>query len=30
MNPITVQDLLEAGKRASLTGSVLSEWAEKG
>ena len=30
MNPITVQDLLEAGKHASLTGSVLTEWAEKG
>ena len=30
MNPITVQDLLEAGKQASLTGSVLTEWAEKG
>ncbi|GAA3326908.1 IS21-like element helper ATPase IstB [Paeniglutamicibacter sulfureus] len=30
MNPITVQDLLDAGKHASLTGSVLSEWAEKG
>lgn len=29
MNPITVQDLLEAGKHASLTGSVLTEWAEK-
>jgi DNA replication protein DnaC len=30
MNPITVQDILEAGKHASLTGSVLTEWAEKG
>ncbi|MFJ6281401.1 IS21-like element helper ATPase IstB [Arthrobacter subterraneus] len=30
MNPVTVQDILEAGKHASLTGSVLSEWAEKG
>jgi DNA replication protein DnaC len=30
MNPITVQDILEAGKRTSLTGSVLTEWAEKG
>lgn len=30
MNPITVQDILEAGKHASLTGSVLSEWAQKG
>ncbi|MDJ0358201.1 ATP-binding protein [Paenarthrobacter sp. PH39-S1] len=30
MNPITVQDILEAGKHASLTGSVLGEWAEKG
>lgn len=30
MNPITVQDILEAGKHAALTGSVLSEWAEKG
>jgi DNA replication protein DnaC len=30
MNPITVQDILEAGKHTSLTGSVLSEWAEKG
>jgi DNA replication protein DnaC len=30
MNPITVQDILDAGKHASLTGSVLSEWAEKG
>lgn len=30
MNPITVQDLIEAGKHASLTGSVLTEWAEKG
>ena len=30
MNPITVQDILEAGKHASLTDSVLTEWAEKG
>jgi DNA replication protein DnaC len=30
MNPITVQDIIEAGKHAALTGSVLSEWAEKG
>lgn len=30
MNPVTVQDLLDAGKHASLTGSVLTEWAEKG
>lgn len=30
MNTITVQDILEAGKHASLTGSVLTEWAEKG
>jgi DNA replication protein DnaC len=30
MNPITVQDIIEAGKHASLTGSVLTEWAEKG
>ncbi len=30
MNTITVQDVLEAGKHASLTGSVLTEWAEKG
>ncbi|GAA4364251.1 ATP-binding protein [Paeniglutamicibacter cryotolerans] len=30
MNPITVQEILEAGKHASLTGSVLTEWAEKG
>ena len=33
MNPtttVTVQDILEAGKRTSLTGSVLTEWAEKG
>ncbi len=30
MNPVTVQDILEAGKHAALTGSVLSEWAEKG
>ncbi len=30
MNPITVQDIIEAGKHASLTGSVLSEWAQKG
>ncbi|MDR7084569.1 DNA replication protein DnaC [Arthrobacter ginsengisoli] len=30
MNPVTVQDILEAGKHASLTGSVLTEWAEKG
>lgn len=30
MSTITVQDLLEAGKHASLTGSVLNEWAEKG
>jgi DNA replication protein DnaC len=30
MNLITVQDILEAGKHASLTGSVLTEWAEKG
>ncbi|WP_211878564.1 IS21-like element helper ATPase IstB [Pseudarthrobacter albicanus] len=30
MNPITVQDILDAGKHASLTGSVLTEWAEKG
>jgi len=30
MNPITIQDIIEAGKHASLTGSVLSEWAEKG
>lgn len=30
MSTITVQDLLEAGKHASLTGSVLTEWAEKG
>lgn len=29
MNPITVQDLLEADKHASLTGRVLTEWAEK-
>jgi DNA replication protein DnaC len=26
----TVQDILEAGKQASLTGTVLAEWAEKG
>ncbi|MFL4479423.1 hypothetical protein ACIPUB_14245 [Paeniglutamicibacter sp. ORCA_105] len=30
MNPITVQDLLGAGKHASMTGSALTEWAEKG
>lgn len=30
MSTITVQDLLEAGKHASLTGSVVNEWAEKG
>jgi len=30
MNPVTVQDILEAGKHASLTGSVLTEWADKG
>jgi DNA replication protein DnaC len=30
MNPITVQDILEAGRHAALTGSVLTEWAEKG
>lgn len=30
MNPITVQDIIEAGKHAALTGSVLTEWAEKG
>ena len=30
MNPITVQDIIEAGKHASLSGSVLTEWAEKG
>lgn len=30
MSIISVQDLLEAGKQASLTGSVLTEWAEKG
>lgn len=30
MNPVTVQDILEAGKHASLTGNVLTEWAEKG
>ncbi len=30
MSTITVQDLLEAGKHASLTGSVLTDWAEKG
>jgi DNA replication protein DnaC len=30
MNPITVQDILEAGKHTSLTGTVLTEWAEKG
>lgn len=30
MNTITVQDILEAGKNATLTGSVLAEWAQKG
>lgn len=30
MNPITVQDILEAGRHAALTASVLTEWAEKG
>ena len=30
MSPVTVQDITEAGKHASLTGSVLSEWARKG
>ncbi|WP_026551151.1 IS21-like element helper ATPase IstB [Arthrobacter sp. H20] len=30
MNSITVQDILEAGKQSSMTGSVLTEWAEKG
>lgn len=30
MNPITVQDIVEAGKHASMTGSVLEEWAQKG
>lgn len=29
MNPITVQDILDAGKQASMTGSVLGEWAQK-
>lgn len=30
MSLISVQDILEVGKQASLTGSVLAEWAEKG
>ena len=30
MSIITVQDIIEAGRQSSLTGSVLAEWAEKG
>jgi DNA replication protein DnaC len=30
MSTVTVQDILEAGRQASLTGSVLAEWAQKG
>ncbi|MEO8223123.1 MAG: ATP-binding protein, partial [Specibacter sp.] len=30
MNTPTIQDILDAGKHSSMTGSVLTEWAEKG
>lgn len=30
MNMITVQDILNAGKHASMTGNVLDQWAQKG
>ncbi len=30
MSTPTIQDILEAGKHASMTGSVLTEWAQKG
>lgn len=30
MSTTTVQDVIDAGRQASLTGSVLAEWAEKG
>lgn len=30
MSVISVQDIIEAGRRASLTSTVLTEWAEKG
>lgn len=30
MSTITVQDIIEAGRQASLTSTVLAEWAEKG
>jgi len=30
MSTPTIQDILDAGKHSSMTGSVLSEWAEKG
>ena len=30
MNPITVQDIIEAGRQAALSGTVLAEWAQKG
>jgi hypothetical protein len=30
MSLITVQDIIETGRQASLTNTVLAEWAEKG
>ncbi|MBG6060099.1 hypothetical protein RCH16_003581 [Cryobacterium sp. MP_M5] len=30
MSLVTVQDIIETGRQASLTNTVLAEWAEKG
>jgi hypothetical protein len=30
MSQVTVQHIIDAGRHASLTGTVLAEWAAKG